>query len=289
LLSAPFKYVYQAFQTLRLLFRERPHIVFVQSPPSFAVLFVYLYCALTGAKYLVDAHSAALLRIWTWPAWLHHFLAQRAVTTIVTNEHFQQVFQSWGGHSFVLRDIPTSFDQTGLFPLNGNFNVMVVNTFSVDEPLEEFLAAAKELPTIDFYVTGKKKMASPEMLALTPANVHFTDFLPEPAYYALMNGAQAVMCLTTRNHTMQRGACEALSLGKPIITSDWPLLQTYFHKGTVHVANTREPIRQGILQMAESYATYQMGIKELQLVQQREWHEKVTLLIDLIQQSVTKN
>lgn len=286
--SAPAKYSYQAFQTLRLLFQERPQLVFVQSPPSFALLFVYLYCVLTGAKYVVDAHSAALLRIWTRPAWLHHFLAQQAITTIVTNEHFQQVFQSWGGHSFVLRDIPTTFDQQGEFAVNGNFNVVVVNTFSEDEPLGEVLAAAKDLRDVDFYVTGKKKMASIETLAQAPQNVHFTDFLPEPAYYALLTGSQAVMCLTTRNHTMQRGACEALSLGKPIITSNWPLLQSYFHRGTVHVDNNRQAIQQGVIQMKAQYPYYQTEIKQLQLAQQQEWQEKVALLLNLIHQAMVK-
>ena len=31
-----------------------------------------------------------------------------------------------------------------------------------------------------------------------------------------------ILALTTHDHTMQRGACEAVSLGVPIITSDWP-------------------------------------------------------------------
>lgn len=285
-LSAPFRYTYQALKTLQILFRDRPRVVFVQSPPSLAVLFVYLYCALSGAKYLVDAHSAAFLPIWTRPAWLHHFLARQAITTIVTNEHAQQVIESWGGHSFILRDIPTSFSQSGEYPLNGGFNVVVVNTFSEDEPLGEILAAADELPQINFYVTGKKKMATSETLAAAPANVHFTDFLPDASYYGLLNGAQAVMCLTTRNHTMQRGACEALSLGKPIITSDWPLLRTYFHQGTIHVANTSTAIRQGILEMSGNHPQYQSGIKALQTAQQQEWQEKVTLLLGLIEQAV---
>ncbi len=287
--AAPYKYSYQAWATLRLLFGERPDLIFVQSPPSFAVFFVYLYCALTGSKYLVDAHSSALqLRIWTRPYWLHQFLARRAITTIVTNEHFQQQIQSWGASAFILRDIPTNFEQNGSYPLEHTFNVVVVNTFSEDEPLAETLEAAKHLPEVEFYITGKKRMASPDTLALAPANVHFTDFLPDADYYTLLSNAQTVMCLTTRDHTMQRGACEALSLGKPIITSDWPLLRTYFHQGTVHVQNTCEAIQNGIMEMKRHYESYQVGIQALRRQQQSEWQEKVTLLTNLIEQSITK-
>jgi glycosyltransferase involved in cell wall biosynthesis len=285
--SAPFKYAYQGFKTLRLLFQQCPKIVFVQSPPSFAVLFVFFYCRLTGAKYIVDAHSAALqLRIWTWPKWLCRLLARKAVTTIVTNEHFQKKVQGWGGHAFVLRDIPTCFIKEGDYPMIGDFNLVVVNTFSADEPLKEVVEAADTLPEVQFYVTGRKGMAPPEILSRTPANVHFTDFLPEESYYALLNTAHAVICLTNRDHTMQRGACEALSLGKPIITSAWPLLRSYFCKGTVHVPNTSEGIRQGVLTMKEHYPSYEIEIKELLAEQRLEWREKRWMLTRLIEQYV---
>jgi len=289
-LSAPFRYAFQALKTLQVLFRERPQVVFVQSPPSFAVLFTYLYCRLSGARYIVDAHSAALqLRIWTWPKWLSRFLAFRAITTIVTNEHFERMIRAWGGHALILRDIPTSFAREAHYPLYGDFNVVVVNTFSEDEPLSEVLKAANDLPQVQFYVTGRKELAPRDILTRAPANAHFTDFLPDESYYALLDTADAVMCLTNRNHTMQRGACEALSLGKPIITSAWPLLKTYFRKGTVHVPNSVEGIRHGVLKMMDDYRLYQAEIKDLQIEQRQEWQEKLDVLTGLINQSVGTN
>jgi len=281
---APFKYSYQTFVTLLLLFRIRPELVFVQSPPSFAVLTVYFYCKLTRARFVVDAHSDALQRwCWTFPTWLSRAWARAAITTIVTNEYFQAQIQKWGGNAFILRDIPTRFDKQANYPVNGSFNVVVVNTFSNDEPIGQILAAAQKLPDVHFYVTGKKERAAPRLLAATPSNVYFTDYLPDASYYGLLEKSDAVMCLTTRNHTMQRGACEALSLGKPIITSDWPLLRDYFHKGTVHVANDSESIGCGILEMVEWHAVYQTEIKELQRKQRQEWEQKLHALGTAIQ------
>lgn len=288
LLVAPLKYTYQAVRTLILLFQQRPRVVFIQSPPSIAVFFVYLYTLLTNSCFIVDAHSDAFLSpYWKRPVWLHRFLARRAVTTIVTNEHFKQIVNGWGGHAFILRDVPTTFPKGDTYPVNGGFNVVVVNTFAQDEPLAEVLAAAEEMEGVEFYVTGKTGRAGDRLPANPPANVHFTDFLPDDAYYALMDTSEAVMCLTTRNHTMQRGACEALSMGKPIITSDWPLLQDYFHQGTVHVDNTSTGIRQGVAEMQQNYSRYQGEIKELQQTQQREWREKIALLEKLTEQSLT--
>ena len=287
LLVAPLKYSYQAVRTLLLLFQRRPRVVFVQSPPSIAVFFVYLYCVLTGSCFVVDAHSDAFLSpFWKRPVWLHRFLARQAVTTIVTNEHFQAIINGWGGHAFVLRDVPTTFPMGDDYPVNGGFNIVVVNTFAQDEPLDEVLAAAAGMDGVHFYVTGKKSRAGVRLPANPPDNVHFTDFLPDDAYYALLDRSEAVMCLTTRNHTMQRGACEALSMGKPIITSDWPLLKDYFHQGTVHVDNSSPGIRRGVAEMRQNHDRYQVEIKELQQAQRREWRAKITLLEELIKQSL---
>jgi glycosyltransferase involved in cell wall biosynthesis len=264
--------------------------VFVQSPPSIAVLIVCLYCWLTGSCYVVDAHSDAFhSAYWSRPAWLHRFLARRAVTTIVTNEHFREMLESWDAHAFVLRDVPTTFPHNGHFAVHGAFNVVVVNTFAADEPLAEVLQAAENMEGVHLYITGKKSRAGSRIPTQYSANVHFTDFLPDEDYYALLNAGDAVMCLTTRDHTMQRGACEALWLGKPIITSDWPLLQSYFHRGTIHVDNSAQGIHEGVAEMAQYHARYQVEIKELQKGQMQEWHDKINSLTDLIEQSLGEN
>ncbi len=72
---------------------------------------------------------------------------------------------------------------------------------------------------------------------------------------------------------MQRGACEALWLSKPIITSDWPILQTYFAQGTVYVANTSAAIRSGVLEMRRHHERFQQGIVELQARRQAMWDD----------------
>ncbi len=286
LLAAPYKYFYQALNTLILLFRLHPKIVFVQSPPGFAVLFVHFYCLITNSYFVVDAHSAALTSpYWTHPAWLYRALARKAVTTIVTNEHFKNMIQDWGGHAFVLRDIPTSYPKAGIYPVKGKFNILVVNKYAFDEPLEEVLAAVEKLDDVQFYITGEVSRAGDRLPTNPPKNVIFTDFLSDEDYFGLMSTSQAVMCLTTRDHTMQRGACEALSMGKPIVTADWPLLRDYFHKGTVYVDNSVDGIQRGVKDMLENFNRYQAEIIDLQKEQQKEWGRKIILLETLVRQS----
>jgi glycosyltransferase involved in cell wall biosynthesis len=276
---APIRYLLQAAKTLAILVRERPKVVFVQNPPIFAVLVVYLYAVLWRARYIIDAHTTALLApVWKWSLPLHGFLSRRAITTIVTNEHLEAMVKSWGANTFIIADIPTTFPPGKPFPLNGKFSVAVINTFAPDEPIMEVLRAAAELPDVQFYITGDPIRARKTFLQDHPANVKFTGFLPDDAYLGLLRSVQAIVVLTTRDHTMQRGACEAVSLGKPIITSDWPLLRSYFHKGTIHVDNTSRGIQAGVRKMQQEKEALERDVLLLQQERQVEWQEKQAIL-----------
>jgi glycosyltransferase involved in cell wall biosynthesis len=272
LLVAPYKYLAQTIATLRCLARERPRAILVQSPPSFAVLAVYLWSLVSGARYVVDAHSDAMdTPYWTRPRWLHRHLARRAAATVVTNEHYAQRLRSWGANALVIRDVPTTFEVGEPWPADGALRVAVVNTFASDEPLAAVLEAAHALPDVEFQVTGSLRRAPDGLVGTAPSNVTFTDFLPDDRYYALLASSDAVMCLTTRDHTMQRGACEALSLGTPIITSRWPLLQEYFREGTVHVDSDAASIRSGVEELRSGLASYREGILALREERRAEW------------------
>ncbi len=286
---APLRYVLQTLTTLTVLLRERPRLVFVQNPPIIAVLMIYLYTKLFGAKYIIDSHTGALLAPWwKWSLPLHAFLSRRAVTTIVTNEYLEAMVKAWGANTFIIADIPTKFPQGKPFPLNGEFSLAVINTFSPDEPVEEVLRVAETMPEVQFYITGDPIRAKKTYLLYHPDNVRFTGFLPDDEYLGLLRSVQAIMVLTKDNHTMQRGACEAVSLGKPIITSDWPVLRSYFNKGTIHVDNSIEGIQAGIRQMQTECSTLEQEILLLQQERWTEWNDKYKTLSQMIVEELRK-
>lgn len=278
LLIAPYKYAAQTVKTLRLLLRRRPSFVFVQSPPSFAAVVVSLYAAIARVGFVVDTHSDALQSPWwTRPRWLYRLVARAATATIVTNRHYADHIEAQGGKALILRDIPTDFPAAGPQQEIEGFAVLVVNTFANDEPLAQILAAAAGLPAVEFFVTGRSASPPP-----ATANVHYTGFLPDPHYYDLMRSCSVVMCLTTRDHTMQRGACEALSIGKPIITSNWPLLREYFHQGSLHVDNQTAGIVGAVEEMRSNLVTYQAEIHLLQSEQRTEWESARASLLAVV-------
>lgn len=293
------KYAIQSVQTLWLLFHKRPAVVLVMVPPIFAACPVYLYCKLTGSRFVTDNHTAAFtMRRWERLKFLHGWLEKRAACNIVTNEQIHQVQQDWGVPAekvLLIGDLPAQFLEIETPPFfrearlqarkstpaaadeargNGFFAVTAVCSFNPDEPMDNILQAAEALPEVTFYCTGKLKDAPPDILTRKPKNVTFTDFLSVPHYAGLLKESHGVMVLTTRDHTMQRGAYEAMALGTPIITSDWPLLRRTFARGSLFVDNSPPSIVAAVRQLKTDWAKYKAAIQVQRAQRLAAWAEK---------------
>jgi hypothetical protein len=259
--AALLKYPRQAIATLFALVQRRAAVVFVQSPPSFAVWTAATYAVMARAALVIDVHSDAFERtIWTRPGWLNAAVMRRASVTIVTGGHWADRVTAMGGRAVVVPAIPTQL-LVGDPPPLGGFNVAVVMTWATDEPVEAVLEAARQCPDVTFHLTGRPKLD--RYRDHLPANVRPTGFLDEPTYNALLAHADAVICLTTRDHTMQNGAAEAVYLGTPVITSDWAILREYFSRGTIHVDNSPEQIAAAVRRMVEEGPSFRADVRAL--------------------------
>lgn len=244
--QAPIKYVLATVATLAKLIRDRPDLVLVATPPVPAALVVRAYCLLGRARFVIDAHSGTFDDPrWRWALPMQRHLSRRAVATIVTGRHFADEVERWGARALIIGTVPVTFEPAPPAELGPGDHVMVVSTFGRDEPIEAIVAAARRTPQVTWHVTGNpaRSRVAPEEL---PANVRYTGWLSDEGYHGLLQAADVVLCLTTRDHTMQRGGYEAMAVGKPLITSDWPLLRRTFDGGTVHVDNSPRSIADAV-------------------------------------------
>ncbi len=262
------KYFLQTARTLFLLLRHRPRVVFVTSPPVFAVLPVYLYALLFRARYAIDCHSGCFLEDhWKRWAWLQRFLSRRAALNLVHNADNAREIEPWGCKLTVFPSLPPdlgvagpagaaetagsagaagSAGTAGRIPAAPRLRPVAVYicSFKGDEPVETFLAAAREAPGVDFLVTGR---APADMEARLPANVKLTGFLGEDEYNGLLADTDLIIALTTRPGTLLYGAQEAIALEKPLVLSRTPTLESHFTGGAVFAENTPEGLRAAIL------------------------------------------
>lgn len=261
---APVKYVLQAFRTLWILLRQRPNLVLVANPPVVAPGIVWLGSKLLRYAMVIDAHSGAFQHSrWNWSLPLQRFLARRSVATLVTNHHMAAIVRAWGARAHLVQDLALNLNPDGPALRLVDFHVVFICTYSVDEPVEAVVEAARRLPDIRFSFTGDPFYAPRGFRATLPPNVRLTGFIPDDQYLALLRGADTIVVLTREDHTMQRGGYEAVALEKPLITSRWPLLMEVFSRGTLHVDNTAEGIEAAIRTVRQDGARLKSEISEL--------------------------
>lgn len=266
------KYWLQGRTTARILRQEAPDVVFVMTPPLVAAVPAFWYAWRRGAKVVLDAHSAAFMHPrWRWLQWLQRWMCRRAATTLVHNPHIAAIVEGAGGHATLVPDVPIVYEPGAAFPRTAQFTVAVVCSFNYDEPLPAMIEAAKRLPDVRFFVTGNPKHLDPALEALMPENMTLTGFLSNEAYGGLISGADVVMTLTTRDHTMLRAAYEAIYQGTPVIVSDWPLLKESFPVGAVHVDNSPEAIATAVRAVQQQPEPFRAGAAQLAAEKQARW------------------
>jgi glycosyltransferase involved in cell wall biosynthesis len=295
---APFKYVLQAVKTWAILLRERPRVVYVTNPPVFAPLCVWLWSLLTGTKLIIDTHPPSLYsRRWGWTLPLQRFLIRRALLNVTDQARFADMFAGWGARAVVLPN-PPKHPPTNLKPgasvgtPNGTsaeqaftFEIAVVNTFAVDEPLDIILEAARTLPYVHFSIMGDLKLAPAGVVENAPSNVTFTDYLRGDDYWAALQRANAVMVLTTYPYSLLGGAQDAVALDKPLLLSDQPALREYFTAGTVFIPNTADGIAAGARQLQRDEAHLSAEIRQLAAQQESAWQARFAELLSTIEQA----
>jgi glycosyltransferase involved in cell wall biosynthesis len=272
------RYPVSLARTMRLLVRHRGAHVFVQNPSMILAAFACLICPLLGSRVIVDRHTTFIL---TPPAWyqVRRFLFQamslftfrRASVTIVTNAFLADVVRREGGVPFVLPDPLPELVPREKPRLNGKKNVLVVSSFAVDEPIDAVFDAARGFSddTV-FYVSGNYRKASADRLSRAPSNVVLTGFLSVQEYVDLLFAVDAVVVLTTLDHTMLCGCYEAVAAKKPLVTSDKPELRDYFTNAEF-VEATGSSINSGITRVLEDLASFRTRTAELEPRMEADW------------------
>lgn len=266
------KYIGQAIHTWRVLSGERPAAVFVMAPPVFAPLVGWLWCATHQAQLVIDAHTAAFTHArWRYFQRLQFFLARRATTTIVHNDHLKELVERHGAHATLVADLPALFPSGTRYTLPPGFNVAIVCSFNPDEPIAAMIDAARLLPDVTFHMTGNPIALDPELGRSLPHNLRLTGFLSDAAYGSLIGSVGAVMTLTTRDHTMLRGAWEAVYQGTPVIISDWPVLKQAFDDGALHVNNSSEAIAAAVRELLNHHSGFREAVLKLRDRKASRW------------------
>lgn len=265
------KYFPRALACFWTLITRRPRVVYASNPPTFAPLIVWAYCLLFNARYCMDSHTSAFDRLrWTRLMPLHAFLARRAIWAATTNDALTERVNAMGARGISVEDIPFEFPEVS-YPVNNGFTVAVVCSFDDDEPVCEIFDAARRMETVSLYVTGNPAKAPEALHESCPPNVTLTGYLSNEDYAGLLRSVSAIMVLTTNDLTMQRGGSEAISVERPLITSDFQVLREIFYKGTIHVDNSPDQIVEAISEIQRDLPRFESEMTEMKRERGERW------------------
>jgi glycosyltransferase involved in cell wall biosynthesis len=251
----PARYGVQAIATLSGILRRRPSVVLFTNPPFLAGLVCLLAARLTRAQCWADCHSGA----YNDPRWTRFARANAAVVRGCDGTVFHNALLAAEQREACRRSLVLStYAMNDRVGADGRSDprerprplVVAVCNGGFDKPLDVILAAAELTPQLDVAITGRL----PARLAgHTPANVRLTGWLSEDAYHDMIAGAAAVLCLTTREATMQNGIIEALEHRRPVVTSDTRALTEWAREvpGIVTVGHEPEELAAAIRSVVE--------------------------------------
>ena len=84
------------------------------------------------------------------------------------------------------------------------------------------------------------------LIAKAPPNVRFVGYLHDQDYWNEIGAADVVVALTTYPHSLLAAGQDAMAVGRPLVTSDKPVLREYFGDAALYVSDDGADLARGI-------------------------------------------
>ena len=277
------KYFFGIIKTFRILFNNKPNIVFAQNPSivlSFLLVFLKKIFKYT---LVVDAHNAGI-----YPAEgeskllmsVSRYIQRKADMVLITNgELSQEVLKNHGTPHILPDKFPTILGNDTYDLSSDYFNVIFICTYAIDEPYVEVIQSGNYInENIRIYITGnyKKVGISSEEL---PSNVILTGYLSLEDFESLLVSCDGVIDLTERESCLVCGAYEAVSAEKPMILSDTKALREYFYKGAVYSKHDPKSLANSINYLERNHTSLKEEVKSLKTEREVYWQTQLEQLI----------
>ncbi len=279
-----FSYLLKSIGTLRCLIQKKPAFILVQFPPTPALYCVALYSWLAGTRYIADCH------IWSANSqWLKWWRVRKLLKgkMIVHNRHvIDHVIGSMNLQPLILRDgiakcqsagtgTNTLLTKLGLTPQN---YVLFPCSFSSDEPIDDLLDAARQLPEVRIVATWFSERLSTKTRRSLPANVLLTGYLPTADFNHLFANAGAALVLTKQEDVQLSGMQEAMAFDVPAIVTDLKTTRYLYKDYPVYVKNDPESIIEGIRYALQNRQILERRMRDLRAESEKEFLNQLAQL-----------
>lgn len=238
------KYPFLIARTLTLLYKTRPHVLFVQNPSIVLAYISALFKNIFSYSLVVDAHNAGIYPLEGESVFLNFItqkICKQADMVIVTNQALAKQVIDWGGRSFVMPDPLPEYSVNKSTQAEQEFKktFLLICTWADDEPYLEIMRAAESFSDeVILKITGNyKKKLSQDVVDKLSKNIVLLGFVSEEQYVYELSCADFTIDLTTRDNCLVCGAYESVAMGVPGIISDTNVNREVFSKGFIFTKN----------------------------------------------------
>jgi hypothetical protein len=278
-----FQYLFLIPGLFFYLLAKNYNCLVVQLPPIYALFAPYFYSKWFRKKLICDCHSGIFLprnfhqRIYFY---ILKKLLPKVNLVLVHNEDIITLIPAIRHNHLILED--KLYFEPEPSTSNQIHKVVIISGAGKDEPINELIKAAHYFKNIKFYLSGPNHHLKIRPL---PENFYITGYLPLNEYEKLLRTADLIIALTTRTHTVLCGAYEALSLAKPLITSNTPTLKKYFPQGAIFTDNNYKTIINAIIEAQKNLPTLYSEMINLRHQKTKTWDNQFLLLKDFLNQN----
>lgn len=269
------------------LFKEKPDVLFTQNPSYILNLLAIFYKILFGYKLIVDQHNEGVEpyiynnKLYNWVC---VFIQKNADLNIVTNSALVEIIEHNQAKAICLYDKLPTFKEKKKIELRSYFNFVFICTFAPDEPYIEVINAISEMPkNVSCYITGNHTKINIDNGINIPENVILTGFLPENDFVDLLYSCDAIIDLTMMDNCLVCGAYEAVSLNKPLLTSNTAALRYLFSRGVIYSDNDKHSLKEAMDEIQNDYENLSKNISILKKEMTQEWEKRKNHLIHEIE------
>jgi glycosyltransferase involved in cell wall biosynthesis len=243
-LPMPLRLLWSLWHSITLVRKERPPLLVVQVGPAVAAYVGVVARALWRIPFVLDCHTGVFVD--PRERRLHRFTApafRRARAVVVHDPSNVPLARRLGVDAAVLPDAVPAFPDRvpGATREVRHPSVLVPASWRSDEPVDAVLGAARALPEVTWYVSGR----APASL-VPPSNVVLTGRVSSAEYLELLFEVDAVVALTTRESTMLCAAYEALGAAQPLVVSATGALTTAFGSAAWTTTNDADALAEAV-------------------------------------------
>lgn len=280
------RYYHCIKETIQVIRKETPDVIVSQNPSIMLTIILSLLKIVFKYKHVIDAHFGGI------KAFNGNKLFQLALNicnknanlVIVTNDGHKRLIEDLGGAAFIYEDPLPKINSSGenKIIMPDKKTVFFICSYDIDEPFEEVFKAAEKLANEDYLIIVSGNYHKANIHPNDYPYIMFTGFISYDDFACYLTKSDVIIDLTSWENCLVCGAYEAMSAGKPLVTSDTNALRNYFYAGTLYTSHEAGNIANAIRSAYNNRSNLKEDIQKWKKSTIKNHQQKTTLLLKTI-------